>query len=63
MIFYYRQHLAIPVCLSLAICTDRYNGLLLPLLKPMEKFPVEFSGRKTRLQIWTAVNSGEPMSV
>lgn len=63
MISQYRQHLAIPVCLPLAICTDRYDGLLLPPFKAMEKFPVEFSGRKTRPQIWTAVNSGEPMSV
>lgn len=63
MISHYRQHLAIPACLPLAIRTDRYNGLLLPPLKPTEKFPVEFSGRKTRPQIWTAVNSGEPMSV
>lgn len=63
MISHYRQCLAIPVCLPLAVCTDRYYGLLLPPLKPMEKFPVECSGRKTSPQIWTAVNRGEPVAV
>lgn len=63
MISHYGQHLAVPVCLPLAICTDRYNGFLLLPSMPTEKLPGEFNGRKTRPQIWTAVNSGEPVSV